>query len=641
MVMHRGSSRRGDLLSPTLSRPDVLVRRLQPRLGGHSRRPVRFRGFVGGRGLSLDQPSRVVGRRERPQGSLFLSGRSGCRSLLRKHHHDGVSEKARRDFGSDPKRGSPAHSALGGTVEHDLDASVCSWQEQLGGGRPVSPQSSSRLGVDAPSGSVQLAPPALAGDNRPVCFLTQSPLFCLFWYRCHAPVMGFSTGICLPSIRHDQSGPGEGEGLPGSGAHAHSSILASASVVSGAARAADSAPSSSISVGSSASATRQKIPPKPVHASSSCVETLRRFARASGFSRCVARRLGQARRQSSVASYQSNWLTYRRWCTDKGHSVSQPSVLKVADYLVWLWEDQDLSLSSVKAHHSMLSSVFRFKLPSLGEDRVLQDLLRSFAIERPCRPQAPPSWDLDAVQRHLMSSAFEPLESVSQRALTKKTLFLVSLAAAKRVSEIQALSMTLAAIGNDLMVSFLPHFIAKTERVDAPVPRNFRVLWLREFAGDLEDGSLLCPVLALNIYLWRTSSVVVRASYLFVSPRSPSRPISKNAVLYFLREVISEAGALRQDVAAPLRAHIVRGVATCFFPAELVDLPRCWRPQLGDRIQCSLLFISATFLMFFKDCDLLARLSQRAVLLTPRNLFLGVFLITGIRFWVLVFILRS
>ena len=61
---------------------------------------------------------------------------------------------------------------------------------------------------------------------------------------------------------------------------------------------------------------------------------LRRFARASGFSRSVARRLGQAKRQSSVANYQSKWLTYWCWCTDKGHSVSQPSVSKVADYLV-------------------------------------------------------------------------------------------------------------------------------------------------------------------------------------------------------------------------------------------------------------------------------------------------------------------
>ena len=93
--------------------------------------------------------------------------------------------------------------------------------------------------------------------------------------------------------------------------------------------------------------------------------------------------------------------------------MSSPSISKVADYLVWLWEVQCLSLSSVKAHRSMLSSVFRFKLPTLGEDRVLQDLLRSFAIERPCHPQAPPSWDLDAVLWHLMSSAFEPLETLS------------------------------------------------------------------------------------------------------------------------------------------------------------------------------------------------------------------------------------
>ena len=146
----------------------------------------------------------------------------------------------------------------------------------------------------------------------------------------------------------------------------------------------------------------------------------------------------------------------------------------------------------------------------------------------------------------------------------QETLFLVSLATAKWVSEIQALSKTVAAIGNGLVVSFQPHFIAKTERVDAPVPRSFRVLSLREFAGDLEEGPLLCPMRALNIYLRRTSSVVVRASSLFVSPRprSPSCPISKNAVSYFLREVISEAGAVRQDVAAPLRAHSVRGVAT-------------------------------------------------------------------------------
>ena len=75
---------------------------------------------------SLDQPTQVVGRRERPQGSLLLFGRSSCRSLLRQHDRDGVSEEARRDLVYGSEHGSPAHSALGGAVEHHPDASVCS-----------------------------------------------------------------------------------------------------------------------------------------------------------------------------------------------------------------------------------------------------------------------------------------------------------------------------------------------------------------------------------------------------------------------------------------------------------------------------------------------------------------------------------
>ena len=139
---------------------------------------------------------------------------------------------------------------------------------------------------------------------------------------------------------------------------------------------------------------------------------------------------------------------------------------------------------------------------------------------------------------------------------------MVALAKAKRIGELQALSKRVAAICNDLMVLYLLHFVPETERVDAPVFRSFRILSLQEFAGDLEEGSLLCPVRVLNLYLQPTQSVVVRVHSSFVSPRSPSRPISRNAVSFFLREVISEAGAVRDDAAPPLRAHSVRGVST-------------------------------------------------------------------------------
>ena len=132
--------------------------------GGDGGRPIRLRCLVGGRGLSFDQPLQVVGHRESSQGSLCSFGRLGCHSLLRQHDRGGVSEKARGDLVSGPERGSPSCSPLGGAVEHRSDALVFSWQEQHGGGCPVSPQPGHRLRVDAPS-DVQLAPRALAGDN--------------------------------------------------------------------------------------------------------------------------------------------------------------------------------------------------------------------------------------------------------------------------------------------------------------------------------------------------------------------------------------------------------------------------------------------------------------------------------------------
>ena len=46
------------------------------------------------------------------------------------------------------------------------------------------------------------------------------------------------------------------------------------------------------------------------------------------------------------------------------------------------------------------------------------------------------------------------------------------------------------------------------------------------------------------------------------SPCSPSRAFSKNALLSFLREVISGSGAIRGDEGPPLIAHSIRGFST-------------------------------------------------------------------------------
>ena len=166
-------------------------------------------------------------------------------------------------------------------------------------------------------------------------------------------------------------------------------------------------------------------------------------------------------------------------------------------------------MSLVKAHRSMLSAVFCFKLLAFSDSHVLQDLIWSFAIDRPRHPHLPSAWDLDVVLRHLVSAAYEPLESLSLRALTERTLFLVALAAAKRVGELQALSRIVSSVMDDLVVSFLPPFLAKTGRAAAALPCSFCVC------------SLMCPLRTLRAYLERTKSMVVKASTLFVLLLAP------------------------------------------------------------------------------------------------------------------------
>ena len=80
--------------------------------------------------------------------------------------------------------------------------------------------------------------------------------------------------------------------------------------------------------------------------------------------------------------------------------------------------------------------------------------------------------------------------------------------------------------------------------------------------GSLPDELSLCPIWALQVYIQRTSSLSPRPQSLFVSPRSPSHPLSKNASSFFIRSVILLSFPSPSTASAASRAHSVLGMAT-------------------------------------------------------------------------------
>ena len=74
----------------------------------------------------------------------------------------------------------------------------------------------------------------------------------------------------------------------------------------------------------------------------------------------------------------------------------------------------------------------------------------------------------------------------------------------------------------------------------------------------------------------------------------------RNSVSFFLEEVITGAGAVREDVGTPLRAHSIRGVATSTVFMQNWSVSKVLEPAFWRSIQVLLSFIYVMFSVFSK-----------------------------------------
>ena len=254
---------------------------------------------------------------------------------------------------------------------------------------------------------------------------------------------------------------------------------------------------------------------------------------------------------------------------------------------MFLRSEKGLKAASINTHLAAIMSVMK-KNPTEFDVSVLKGLIKSFRQEDGRRQSKPPQWDLGLVLEHLKSDFYEPLEDATRQRLTTKTVFLVAMASAARVSELHALQADLLRFeqrdGGAAILGLDPTFVCKNQGVDER-GRSFTIPALH--TGDQAEADMsLCPVRALKTYAQRTRQLRGIRRRLFIPAAVDSdKEIDKRAIAVHLRSAVIEAYKAADLPTPRANPHEIRAVSAsmayhCNVPVADIMRGCFWKSEL-------------------------------------------------------------
>ena len=385
--------------------------------------------------------------------------------------------------------------------------------------------------------------------------------------RCPDPLLGQLRGVHLSSVLSSEEDSHQNSKLSQSQSNFNSSTLAEERMVRRPIRSFNrsSLRTSKYKQAFKAISKRgvsQRYPlPQP-----SRVETIKYLIREKGFSQRAAQLMASSIRESSARVYQSRWKKFSDWCNTRNTHPINASVQLIADFLIFIRVDENLSISTLRGYRAAINQVLRHKGVDLAASVEISALMRHFQMSCPPMEVKPPQWDLALVLRSLTRPPYEPLGHATIKFLTLKTVFLLAFASAKRVGELHGLfyKVSHSSGWKEMSFSFVPEFVAKTQDPSQYDERfdGFSVPALIPSKNNPLDN-LLCPVRAMKKYLSRTEQFRPHVRHLFVSLCRNKKKVSRNTISYWLRKVVSDAysWAGKDSMLSRVKAHDLRSIA--------------------------------------------------------------------------------
>ncbi|XP_077343459.1 uncharacterized protein LOC143988068 [Lithobates pipiens] len=283
--------------------------------------------------------------------------------------------------------------------------------------------------------------------------------------------------------------------------------------------------------------------------------------RSKGFSEKLVSTLLDSRKKETRQIYERVWLRFNKWCAESSFSVRSSSA--VLEFLQ-RGADKGLSISTLRGQVSALSV---FLEDHLATNPWVVRFFRALSRQRPVQGLSFPRWDLSLVLQSLTGPPFEPLKECFLRELTLKTVFLVAVTTARRVSEMEALSVRapFCVILPDRIVlktdpAFLPKVASSFHRSQEIVLPSF----CPNPSGEKELRFHYLDVRRCILHYLELTKAFRRSDSLFVlfSGARKGCKASRRTIARWLRVAIEQAySAAGKEIPVGIKAHSTRAMA--------------------------------------------------------------------------------
>ena len=541
-----------------------LYRCLADRVGRFLQRRRRARGVVASRSEVPHKPARASSGSQCVPPLLRKLRKHKGAAQHRQHGSPPLHQEDGRDQKRTPQPGGPRVLGLDPGEKHIASTAVHSLQGELSGRSDVQ-TASVRRGLCSPPASVS-GPREQVGNALcgPVCESVECPSRPVpelgipsRGNRPGCPSAGNSmaTGgpaLCVSALQPDSPDASEARQLSKSD-DSDSTGVADSSVLPSHTGAFAGAPSRPPGLGTP-SARQGRQPAPPAVGSNSELEGMEGFLhrlRATGFSVRATEYMRLKWRSGSRKTYQAHWKPFSKWCESREVDPFTCSPQLVADYLVFLFHDRELAVSSIGIARSAISAfVEPFEGSPVGEHVHICALMRAFKNSRPPTARYSATWSID----HLLEYWDRQPENslLTLKLLTVKTVTLVATSALSRADEIASAVLENHSRSDNGM-SFLLSKAPKNHR-EGPLPPL-------SLEG-LPDRPNVCPIIAANEYITRTAEFRLQAdgldrTGLFLSLDMRHCNVKSVTIARWIREGMSLSGI---DTSV-FKAHSIRSAA--------------------------------------------------------------------------------